>query len=562
MRIRQTLQGMRQIAVVFFTASILGCGARTTGAGFPRTESALLGEINALRTKTGLPPLAISEILTSTARQRAVDAASGRADNKDENRLPLLVKAGAFARFSLSHAVAAPTFGEGGQKIITDTLSKSKLLHPALTHVGIGVEKKSGVTHIAVDMAKLVPLISDHTGLAVIQQKLDEKRVRNSLELLTENNHLNAAADTAAKKFMDGNASSDEVLATAQAALKSETFAFGRMTVSFQSASDLGQAVIPERAGDPSLAFAGIGIAQGNRADLEAGSVAVVIILAEPQTAHDGTRSISALPPPKAQPRAKIATDKPLTDQAWTATLTGNHSKAAKLFEKAYQQTPKPSLLYEAARAHARNDNAGAALKDMRLYAKLAEGEDKLKAMALIAKLESGESIFSASKDEQMSVEAKRFFVMGQLLFEQKEWDGAVDAFQQAYKFSATPEIVYNIGLAHYRAGRIGEALNFFGEYQRLVPGAADVAEARQFFDIGVELYQSGRFEAASLQFAMAYSFLPFPELVYNLALCYKAMGEDEKATRFFREYLENELPSEDQDAVRKIIRELAGKKQ
>ena len=91
---------------------------------------------------------------------------------------------------------------------------------------------------------------------------------------------------------------------------------------------------------------------------------------------------------------------------------------------------------------------------------------------------------------------------------------------------------------------------------------AANIEEARQFFDIGVELYKSGRFDAASLQFAMAYAFLPFPELVYNLGLCYKAMGENDKAIRFFREYLENELPEKDRNAVRAMIRELSsGKK-
>lgn len=549
-------------AILLAAAVILGCGANFWGKNKLSTKAGLLDEINALRAKSDLPPLIHSDKLEAAAEKRAAESAEkGRAEPAD-NRMPALIEAGAFARFALSHEVRASSFNEAAMHIVNDTLSKSKLLHPSLTHAGIGVEKKKGGTYLVVDLARLTAKADLKKAISTLRKKMDEKRARNSLAPLTINDNMSIAASKAAELFMSTTVSSDEIMAKTQAGLKGDTFAFGRMTVNLQTAATLEQATVPERTADPALEFAGIGIAQGNRDGQEAGALAVVLILAEPQTAHKQAQKISGLPAPKAAPRSKISKKKPFSEQAWTATLTGNHKKAARLFEKAYRQTKKSTLMYEAARAHARNGDIAAAKKDMRQYAEMSDGAKKQKALDMLDKLEKGKSIFSTSTADRMSVEAKRFFVMGQLLFEEKEWEGAVDAFQQAYKFSPTPEIVYNIGLAHYRAGRIGDALDFFGEYRRLAPSAANVEEARQLFEIGVELYQNGRFEAASRQFAMAYSFLPFPELVFNLGLCYKALGENDKAVRFFREYLEKEPPKKEREEARKIITELlSGKK-
>jgi FimV-like protein len=258
-------------------------------------------------------------------------------------------------------------------------------------------------------------------------------------------------------------------------------------------------------------------------------------------------------------PTGKVAASKgSLADQAWIATLAGNHRKAAKLFEKAYAKTKQPELLYEAARAHARDGATKKALKTMNRYAELAEGEDLAKAAEMVAKLEKGESIFGQSEEKQLNVEAQRWLLMGRNLFERGEWDGAIDAFQQAYTYAKHPDIIYNIGLAHVRAGRVGEALNFFEEYQRTVPEATNVEEAKQLFSIGVELYRLGQFEAASRHFAMAYGMLPIPDLVYNLALCYKAMGDIAEAQRLLREFIDSGPSKKDKAEAEKMLKELS----
>jgi tetratricopeptide (TPR) repeat protein len=309
---------------------------------------------------------------------------------------------------------------------------------------------------------------------------------------------------------------------------------------------------------DPALESVGVGLAQGNHPEHEAGSIAVALLVAAPQKAHEAERGALEIPPPKAVPsQRELGRKGSAVDRAWIATLTGSHRRAARLFKQAYKKSKDPQLLYEAARAHARDGNIKAALSEMKKYSGLVEGEDKIKALDMVARLELGETIFATSKEEKMSTETKRFFVIGQRLFEQGEWDGAIDAFQQAYTYTKHPDIIYNIGLTHLRAGRVGEALRFFDEYQRHVPEASNVGQARQLFDIGLELYKAGQFEAASRHFAMTYAFMAFPELVYNLALCHKAMGENDKAVRFLREFLDTDPPEKDRAEAQKMIDDL-----
>lgn len=552
----------RVLAIVFelFAVYLTGCAAFQTRVDSGDMASELLKTMNELRGRKGLKPLAYDKTLNAAAKARAEKGADAGKMQPDTNPLPALIEAGAYARFALSHGVTANNLRAVLEKIKKDPVAKSKILHPSLTHLGLGIASGFTTVYAAIDFARLVAPIGKDAA-ETIGRKLNEKRKLNSLDDLIMDDKLSAIGQRIASGFIQQKGDSDVLIAEAQNTLKGETFAFGRVTIIFQIASDLGSVVIPERSGDSVLSFMGIGVDQGNHPEHESGSVAVAFLLAEPQNAHIASRVPSNLPPPKAAPKkSEVKSNASLSDKAWLATLTGNHTKAAKLFEKAFRQTQKASFLYEAARAHARNGDRKSALKDMRLYETKVEGKQKEEAEALIKKLDANKSIFSESEKEKMSTEAKRFFVMGQALFQKKEWDGAVDAFQQAFKYTPHPEIVYNIGLAHFRAGRIGEALDFFSEYQRLIPEATNVKEAQQFFEIGVELYRTGHFESASKNFAMAYSFLPFPELVYNLALCYKAMGENERAIHFFAEYLDNELTDSERASVEKEIESLRKK--
>ncbi len=557
--VRLCSRRVTQWALLLSTVAVSGCGSVTHQGKYDFPER-VLNRINSVRSVRDLPVIEFNDILNRTAGDRVKQTAAAGKAAPDNNRLPTLIKAGAYARFALSHELVAASYDAAIHDIIEAPLSKSKILHPSVTHIGLGFEKVGGKVYIVYDLARVVPPADLSAAKTALIGQLEQKRFLNSVEPLEEKDALDEIAARTAQDFMAVKGTSDALISRAQSEVGGSSVAFGRVTVNFQVAPDIDSVVIPERSSDPKLGYLGLGMAQGNHPDHEPGSLAVVMLLTEPRSARDAKRHLSDIPPPKAAPKSQNTSTRPLTDQAWQATLTGNHQKAAKLFEKAYRTQRNPKLLYEAARAHARDEDTKSALSQMRRFAELAEGDEKKKAQEMVARLEKGESIFTASKKEKMSIEAQRFFVMGQTLFQKGEWDGAVDAFQQAYQYSQHPEIIYNIGLTHLRAGRIGDALDFFGEYQRLIPEATNAEEAQQLFDIGVKLYQEGQFESASRRFAMAYGFLPFPELVYNMALCYKAMGEKEKAIRFFQEFLGNDLSQKERRDVEELIHELRKK--
>jgi hypothetical protein len=534
-----------------------GCGG-TQRPGWEADERTVVEAINAGRTEQGLPPLAVDADLARAARERVDLVAARNAVEPDATPLPRIVAAGCYARFAMSHEARGPSVAAAGGAIVANPLAASKARHPSLTHLGVAFAKTREAAFVVIDMARLVPRLEPGPAREAVAARIREKRVSNSALPLEWNAGLDRLAASVAEGFMAGGGDSNALIAEAQGQIAAESFAMGRVIVTFQVAGSLDAIVIPERTSDPALAFAGLGLAQGNHPDHEAGAVAVALFLAEPQTSHDAARELPDLPPPRAIPTGGAAAGKgSLADQAWVATLAGNHRKAAALFEKAFAKAKQPALLYEAARAHARDGNTRAALAAMLRYADLVDGEEQAQAAGLAATLERGESIFPSSGEAQLSVEAQRFLLIGKRLFEQGEWDGAIDAFQQAYSYAQHPDIIYNIGLTHVRAGRVGEALNFFEEYQRSVPAARNVEEAQQLFSIGVELYRVRQFEAASRHFAMAYAVLPIPDLVYNLALCRKALGQKAEARRLLREFIDSGPSPKDRADAEGLLREL-----
>ncbi|MCP4195916.1 MAG: tetratricopeptide repeat protein [Proteobacteria bacterium] len=546
------------LAVIVSSFLLLGCGGAITASSQRAINTAVVLEINVEREAAGLTPLAEDPILNRTARDRAMEAAAKGSARPDPNRLPYLVSHGSYSRFALSQEVEAETVQDAKAKLIHDPLVKGITMHPRLTHLGIGIAKGNNGVFAVIDLARVAPTIDLAVAKETLVERIRKKRKGNSVAPLKFESELSDKARQIATDFINGNASSDQLIAEAQGEVGGQNFSLGRTTIAFQVVRDFSSVLVPPRTSDPALAFAGIGLAQGNHKDHEPGSLAVVLLLAEPQTAHDSKRKVSNLPPPKSARGKKAANRGSVVDRAWIATLSGNHKKAAALFKQAYREKKEPGLLYEAARAYARDRMYQAAVDAMARYARLAEGKDKEKALEMLGKLKRKESIFATSKQAKISVEAKRFFVIGQSLFDQQEWDGAVDAFQQAYTYSKHPDIIYNIGLTYLRAGRLGEALDYFGEYQKSVPRVNSANEAKQLFVIGVELYQAGQFEAASTNFALAYAFAPFPELIYNLALCYKAMNQKEEALRFLREFIHTDPPKKERMEVEKMIKQLS----
>jgi hypothetical protein len=65
------------------------------------------------------------------------------------------------------------------------------------------------------------------------------------------------------------------------------------------------------------------------------------------------------------------------------------------------------------------------------------------------------------------------------------------------------------------------------------------MTEAAQRFQKGVELFDEGEHEAALAEFHWAYSLKPHFAVLYNIAQCYYATGEHEKALEYFKRYMD-----------------------
>lgn len=65
---------------------------------------------------------------------------------------------------------------------------------------------------------------------------------------------------------------------------------------------------------------------------------------------------------------------------------------------------------------------------------------------------------------------AKELFENGKGLYAEGSYTAAIAAFRQAYALSGDPVLLYNIALAHDRAGNFDEALEYLGYYRAYAP--------------------------------------------------------------------------------------------
>lgn len=86
--------------------------------------------------------------------------------------------------------------------------------------------------------------------------------------------------------------------------------------------------------------------------------------------------------------------------------------------------------------------------------------------------------------------------------------------------------------------------------------------EAAQRFQKGVELFDEGEHEAALAEFHWAYSLKPHFAVLYNIAQCYNAIGDHEKALEYFERYAEeggDQIPKKRLGEVKASIEHLLG---
>jgi hypothetical protein len=91
--------------------------------------------------------------------------------------------------------------------------------------------------------------------------------------------------------------------------------------------------------------------------------------------------------------------------------------------------------------------------------------------------------------------------------------------------------------------------------------GPADVARAEQLYDEGVAATDRGDFAGAISSFLASYALNPLPDVLYNIGMCHKALGELPQALNAFRDYVDGmggNLSPEEQAEFDGLLAELA----
>jgi tetratricopeptide (TPR) repeat protein len=79
---------------------------------------------------------------------------------------------------------------------------------------------------------------------------------------------------------------------------------------------------------------------------------------------------------------------------------------------------------------------------------------------------------------------------------------------------------------------------------------------ARAHFDKAEKAFDLGRFEEALTEYQSAYEALPLPGFVFNLAQCYRNLGDDERAIFFYQRYLTLQPDAPNRPVVEQLIAE------
>jgi tetratricopeptide (TPR) repeat protein len=168
------------------------------------------------------------------------------------------------------------------------------------------------------------------------------------------------------------------------------------------------------------------------------------------------------------------------------AFARGDFRAAVAAFRTAYGADPSPEMAFNVARVYER---VGDVTEGLRYYeialrtnpppAQRADIERRIAGLrAYEQRRRDGIAQVPPSTGE-LSAEGMRMLQSGVRLFMRRQYRGALVAFQQAYQYLQTPEVLFNLAAAHERLHHTDQALEFLREYQQQVRGSPEEAEVR-----------------------------------------------------------------------------------
>lgn len=94
----------------------------------------------------------------------------------------------------------------------------------------------------------------------------------------------------------------------------------------------------------------------------------------------------------------------------------------------------------------------------------------------LLAALALAPALARAQSDDEL---AKRYYKLGEELYNRGDYRGALAQFEQAFKYSQKPEMHHNIGRCHEALGQLEQAIRSYEEFLKSGPPNAVQIQAR-----------------------------------------------------------------------------------
>jgi hypothetical protein len=87
--------------------------------------------------------------------------------------------------------------------------------------------------------------------------------------------------------------------------------------------------------------------------------------------------------------------------------------------------------------------------------------------------------------------------------------------------------------------------LSLGGAGQMAQGGESDKVTAKAHYEKGTRLYEIREYDKALLEYKAAYLAQPDPAFLFNIGQCYRKLGQNQEALRFFQEYLKKASPDD-----------------
>lgn len=167
-----------------------------------------------------------------------------------------------------------------------------------------------------------------------------------------------------------------------------------------------------------------------------------------------------------------------LFTQGVAAYDAGRLDEAARLLGEADRLTPSPELAFNIGRVYERMGEAPQAIRYFERYlhdghptdAERTDIAARIAALQALQTRQHDQIMTAPPSTDDMTAEARTFFLRGVAMFRRHRYDAALAAFTAAYRFAQLPEVIYNLAVASERTSHTQDAIDYYREYLRARP--------------------------------------------------------------------------------------------